>query len=154
MERFELLLKTGVAAIGGTFSFVFGGWPALVQVLLTMVIIDYVTGVIASGAEGKLLSRVGLVGIARKVFIFLIIALAHQIDIAFESKNLIRDATTYFYMANEVLSIVENGGRLGVPVPNVLRKAIMVLKDKGSDGDDSQKREKRDNQQEKDDNSP
>lgn len=131
MERFDLLLKTGIAAIGGTFSFVFGGWPALVQVLLTMVIIDYVTGVIASGVEGKLLSRVGLVGIARKVFIFLIIALAHQIDIAFESKNLIRDVTTYFYMANEVLSIVENGGRLGVPVPNVLRKAIMVLKDKG-----------------------
>ncbi|WP_338010921.1 phage holin family protein [Paenibacillus alvei] len=52
------------------------------------------------------------------------------------------------------MSIVENGGRLGVPVPNVLRKAIMVLKDKGSDGDDSQKRDKRDNQQEKDDNSP
>lgn len=135
MERFDLLLKTGVAAVGGTFSFVFGGWPALVQVLLTMVIIDYVTGVIASGVEGKLLSRVGLVGIARKVFIFLIIALAHQIDIAFESKNLIRDATTYFYMANEVLSIVENAGRLGVPIPNMLRKAILVLKDKGGNED-------------------
>ncbi|MEQ7052678.1 phage holin family protein [Paenibacillaceae sp. P-4] len=154
MDRFNLLLKTGAAAVGGTFSFVFGGWPALVQVLLTMVILDYVTGMLASAVEGKLLSRVGLIGIARKVFIFFIIALAHQIDIAFDSKEMIRDATTYFYMANEVLSIVENGGRLGVPVPNVIKKAIFVLKDKSNDGDDSQKGDKRDNQQEKDDNSP
>ncbi|KJB84741.1 holin [Paenibacillus sp. E194] len=154
MDRLNLFLKTGIAAAGGTFSFIFGGWPALVQVLLTMIVVDYVTGVMASGVEGKLLSRIGLVGIARKVFIFLIIALAHQIDTAFNSKDMIRDATTYFYMANEVLSILENAGRLGVPIPNVLKKAILVLKDKSNDGDDSQKGDKRDSQQEKDDNFP
>ncbi|SYX82732.1 phage holin family protein [Paenibacillus alvei] len=154
MDRFNLLLKTGAAAVGGTFSFVFGGWPALVQVLLTMVILDYVTGMLASAVEGKLLSRVGLIGIARKVFIFFIIALAHQIDIAFDSKEMIRDATTYFYMANEVLSIVENGGRLGVPVPNVIKKAIFVLKDKGGNEEGIPKKEskKDDDAQKKDEN--
>ncbi|EPY04155.1 toxin secretion/phage lysis holin [Paenibacillus alvei TS-15] len=152
MDRFNLLLKTGAAAVGGTFSFVFGGWPALVQVLLTMVILDYVTGMLASAVEGKLLSRVGLIGIARKVFIFFIIALAHQIDIAFDSKEMIRDATTYFYMANEVLSIVENGGRLGVPVPNVIKKAIFVLKDKSGNEEGIPKKEskKDDDAQKKD----
>lgn len=140
MERLHLLLKTGAAAVGGTFSFVFGGWPALVQVLLTIIVMDYVTGVLAAGVEGKLLSRIGLVGIARKVFIFLVIALAHQIDIAFGSKDMIRDATTYFYMVNEVLSIVENAGRLGVPIPHVLKKAILVLKDKGGEGDSNSRK--------------
>ncbi|UHA76075.1 phage holin family protein [Paenibacillus sp. 481] len=131
MEKWNLALKTGMAAAGGASSFLFGGWPVLMQALLIMVIIDYATGLMASGIEGKLRSSVGLVGIARKVFIFMVIALAHQVDKVLGGQHLLRDATIFFYMANELLSIIENGGRIGVPLPPVIRKAVEVLKGKG-----------------------
>ncbi|MBG9794583.1 holin [Paenibacillus dendritiformis] len=74
MERLDLVLKSAFAAAGGAASFLFGGWPALLNVLLTAVAIDYVTGVMAAGAEGRLRSKIGMTGIARKVFIFLVVA--------------------------------------------------------------------------------
>ncbi|MFW5436549.1 phage holin family protein [Paenibacillus apiarius] len=140
MERLETVLKSGVAAGGGIASFMFGGWPLLLQVLLVMVVADYVTGIIAGGAEGKLKSKVGLIGIARKVFIFVIVAIAHMVDIILGDQNMLRDATIFFYMANELLSIVENGGRMGVPIPGIIKQTIEVLKGKSGEekGEDKQ----------------
>ncbi|WP_240927433.1 phage holin family protein [Paenibacillus thiaminolyticus] len=114
----------------------FGGWPALLNVLLIVVAIDYVTGVMASGAEGKLKSSIGLIGIARKVFIFFVVAVAHQVDSVLGDQHLLRDAAIFFYLANELLSIIENGGRLGVPLPAVIKKAVEVLKAKGGEQQD------------------
>lgn len=134
MERIDTALKTGVASVGGLTSFLFGGWPMLLQVLLVMVIVDYATGLMAAGTQGKLESNVGLKGIARKVFIFFIVAVAHQIDLILGNQHMIRDATLFFYVANELLSIIENGGRLGVPLPNVIKQAVDVLKGKSEGG--------------------
>ncbi|WP_019420204.1 phage holin family protein [Paenibacillus sp. OSY-SE] len=133
MERLETVLKSGAAAGGGLAAFLFGGWPVLIQVLLIIVIVDFATGVMAAGTEGKLRSSVGLIGIARKVFIFLIVAVAHQIDSVLGDQHLLRDATIFFYIANELLSIIENGGRMGVQLPPVIREAVEVLKAKGGD---------------------
>nr|WP_206108826.1 phage holin family protein [Paenibacillus thiaminolyticus] len=132
----DLFLKTVFAATGGAASFLFGGWPALLNVLLIVVAIDYVTGVMASGAEGKLKSSIGLIGIARKVFIFFVVAVAHQVDSVLGDQHLLRDAAIFFYLANELLSIIENGGRLGVPLPAVIKKAVEVLKAKGGEQQD------------------
>ncbi|WP_258012509.1 holin family protein [Paenibacillus sp. F4] len=110
--------------------------------LLALVIIDYVTGLFAAGAEGKkgtgpgLKSKIGLIGIARKVFIFAMVAVSHLIDGVLGDSHLFRDAVAYFYMANEPLSILENGGRLGAPIPPVIRQAVEVLKSKsGKEGE-------------------
>ncbi|MCE5169415.1 phage holin family protein [Paenibacillus profundus] len=140
MERLETVLNSGAAASGGLAAFLFGGWPVLIQVLLIIVIVDFATGVMAAGTEGKLRSSVGLIGIARKVFIFLIVAIAYQIDTVLGDQHLLRDATIFFYIANELLSIIENGGRMGVPVPKILKQAIEVLKGKSGEekGDDKQ----------------
>ncbi|MBG9794467.1 MAG: phage holin family protein [Paenibacillus dendritiformis] len=138
MERLDVLLKSAFAAAGGTAAFLFGGWPALLQVLLIIVAIDYVTGVMAAGAEGRLRSSIGLMGIARKVFIFFVVAVAHQVDSVLGDQHLLRDATIFFYLANELLSIIENGGRLGVPLPPVIKQAVEVLRGKGEIRDKNQ----------------
>lgn len=127
----ENLFKTAVAVGGAAASYLFGGWSTLLGVLLTFVVIDYVSGVIAAGAEGKLKSKVGLIGIARKVFIFAMVAIAHLVDTALGDQHVLRDATIFFYLANELLSIIENAGRVGLPVPAPIQKAVEVLKGKG-----------------------
>lgn len=128
MENF---IKTVIAIGGAAASFLFGGWSALLSVLLTFVVIDYVSGVIAAGAEGRLKSKVGMIGIARKVFIFAMVAIAHLVDTALGDQHVLRDATIFFYLANELLSIIENAGRVGLPVPAPIQKAVEVLKGKG-----------------------
>ncbi|MNW38064.1 Holin family protein [compost metagenome] len=128
-------LKTVIAVGGSAASFLFGGWSSLLNILLAFVIIDYATGVIAAAVEGKLSSKVGRIGIARKVAIFAIVAVAHLVDTAIGDAHLFRDAAIFFYLANELLSLIENAGRMGAPIPPVLTKAVAVLKGKGGDND-------------------
>jgi len=127
----ENVLKTIVAFGGAAASFLWGGWSMLLMILLVFVVMDYISGVIAAGTEGKLRSNAGLIGIARKVFIFGMVAVAHLVDTALGDQHVLRDATTFFYLANEVLSIIENAGRIGLPVPEPLKRAVEVLKSKG-----------------------
>jgi len=127
----ENLYKSIVAVGGAAASYLFGGWSALLSVLLTFVVLDYVTGFLAAAKEGKLNSEVGLWGIAKKVAIFFVVAVAHLVDTALGDANLFRDAAIFFYLANELLSITENTGRLGVPIPTAIQRAVEVLRGKG-----------------------
>ena len=127
----ENILKTVIAVGGSIISFLFGGWSSLLTILLAFVVLDYVTGVLAAAKEGKLNSEVGLWGIARKVAIFAVIAVAHLVDSALGDAHLFRDAAIFFYLANELLSIIENTGRTGVPIPEKLKGAVEVLRGKG-----------------------
>ncbi len=123
-----------VAAIGGSLAtYLFGGWSALIQILVAFVVIDYVTGVLAAAYHGKLDSNIGLKGIAKKVFIFVIVACGHFVDGAMGTNNIVRDAAIYFYIANELISILENAGAIGLPVPDVLKNSIDRLKSKKQD---------------------
>lgn len=131
MERLDLLFKMSATAAGGITGYLFGGWHTLIQILLVFVAIDYFTGLVAAGYEGKLSSKIGFRGIAKKVMIFSIVAVAHLIDTAIGENHLLRDAVIYFYLANELLSILENAGRTGLPVPDQVKNAVQVLKGKG-----------------------
>ncbi|WP_373865042.1 holin family protein [Paenibacillus amylolyticus] len=117
-------------------SYLFGGWSGVLGVLLFFVILDYLTGVAAGGATGKLKSKIGLIGIARKVFIFAMVAVGHLVDGILGDGHIFRDTVAFFYIANELLSITENGGKLGAPIPNVIKQAIEVLKGKGDNNND------------------
>lgn len=120
------------AGIGAVISFVFGGWHTLLSILLAFVILDYVSGFIAAGIKGKLNSEVGMKGIAKKVAVFFVVAVAHMMDVALGyDGHVLRDATIFFFLTNEALSILENVGRIGVPIPRVLQKAIDILNEKG-----------------------
>jgi toxin secretion/phage lysis holin len=131
MERFEVVYKTGAAVLGAIVGFLFGGWSKALILLVSLVVIDYSTGSLASAVEGKLSSRVGFRGIPKKIMIFVMVAVGHLVDTAIGTNHMFRDATIFFYCANELVSIIENAGRIGLPVPEQLRSAIEVLKGKG-----------------------
>ncbi|WP_238594750.1 phage holin family protein, partial [Caenibacillus caldisaponilyticus] len=122
------VLKTIVAVGGAAASYLFGGWSSLLSILLTFVIIDYISGFAAAAIAGKLNSEVGLVGIAKKVGIFAIVAVAHLVDSVLGDSHMLRDGAIFFYLANEALSIIENAGRIGLPIPDRLKNAVEVLK--------------------------
>ncbi|MFC9706985.1 holin family protein [Paenibacillus sp. NPDC056933] len=134
MERWDTLWKWGIALMSSSATYFFGGWSGVLGVLLVFVILDYLTGIAAAGMTGKLESNIGMFGIARKVFIFAMVSVAHLVDGVLGDGHLFRDAVAFFYIANELLSIIENGGKLGAPIPPVIRQAIEVLKGKGGSG--------------------
>ena len=128
----ENVYRAVMTALGGIVGYLWGGWSALLGILLAFVIIDYITGFIAAGAEGKLSSEVGFKGIAKKILIFVLVAVAHLLDEALGGNNdIFRDAVIFFYLANELLSIIENAGRAGLPIPETLKNAVEILKGKG-----------------------
>lgn len=126
-----------IMAVGSAAaSYFFGGWSGVLGALLVFVIFDYLTGVWAAGATGELKSKIGMIGIARKVFIFAMVAVGHLVDGIMGDGHLFRDTVAYFYIANELLSLIENGGKLGAPIPPVIKQAVEVLKGKGGNDND------------------
>lgn len=126
----EILYKTIPTAVGAFVGYIFGEWSVLLQILLAFVIIDYVSGLLASGVEGKLSSKVGFKGIAKKIMIFCLVAVGHLVDKALGDGSMIQNAIVFFYLGNELLSILENAGRTGLPVPEQVKSAVDVLKGK------------------------
>ena len=124
------IFQTVVAVLGSWLTYLFGGWSALLGILLAFVAIDYITGILAAGSKGELSSTIGMRGIAKKICIFVLVAIAHLVDRALGDGTLIRDAAIFFYIANELLSIIENAGVLGVPIPDILLRAVEILKGK------------------------
>ncbi|KHD85698.1 holin [Heyndrickxia ginsengihumi] len=121
-----------VTVFGAVIGYLWG-WSPLLPVLLIFVIFDYISGMMASYVEGKLSSKVGFKSIPKKIMIFLLVAIGHFIDGVFGNNHMFRDATIFFYLANELLSITENAGRIGLPVPEQLTRAIEVLKGKSKE---------------------
>ncbi|ATH95185.1 phage holin family protein [Bacillus sonorensis] len=129
----DTFYKGFIAVLGGFVGFLFGGWSILLTILSFLVIIDYGSGLAAAGVNGEMKSRVGFIGITRKVFIFVIVAVAHMIDLlliesGIEMGFLVMTVTIVFYCINELISITENAGKMGVYVPEPITKAIEILK--------------------------
>ena len=132
MEQFFKWLLT---ACGGVITFLFGAWSTMLDILIALMIIDYVSGMVAAGIHGELKSRVGFMGIARKVFVLVMVAVSHLVDLLLNENNiemgfLIMSLVISAYCVNELLSITENAGKIGVYVPDPLMKAIAILKNK------------------------
>ncbi|MDQ0111825.1 phage holin family protein [Paenibacillus harenae] len=126
-----VLLCSICGILGSILTFAFGSWIESLTLLVVAMGIDYVTGVAASIKEGRgLNSAFGAWGLARKGLMLLVILLAHRIDILMELNNVTMGAAIYFYIANELISITENYGRIGLPMPDRLREIIEVLKRK------------------------
>lgn len=123
------------ALLAGAVQFLYGDWTILLTILLVLSILDFISGIAAGFVEGSLKSKIGMIGIARKVFIFVMVAVAHLIDLlliesGLETKALVMTMVIVFYAVNEILSITENAGRIGLPVPEQIKSAIVVLKGK------------------------
>ena len=126
---------TGAAWVGAAVVSIFGGWTGAMTTLVILMLVDYVTGLIVAGvfhaspksSGGALSSAVGFKGICRKFVILLIVVVACRVDLLLDT-NIIRDATCIGFCANELLSITENAGLMGIPLPRKLVDAIEVLR--------------------------
>jgi toxin secretion/phage lysis holin len=101
----------------------------MILTLIGFVIADYVTGVACAWVEKKINSEVGAKGIAKKVLIFVLVGLAAALDKNYlNGQPVLRAAVISFFVANEGISIIENAGRLGLPIPEKLKNALEQLK--------------------------
>lgn len=133
------VLYSAVGLIGGFIAMVFGGWSDALITLIIFMSVDYVTGLIVAGIfkkskkseNGALESRAGFKGLCRKGVALLIVLVAVRLDIVMQT-TYIKDAVIIAFIVNESISIIENAGLMGIPVPSIIAKAIDVLK-KNSD---------------------
>ena len=132
-----------VGVIGSIIANALGGWDMALRVLVLFMAVDYITGLIAAGVfnksekseTGALESRAGFKGLCRKGMILGIVFIATHLDLL-SGTEMIRDAVIIGYIANEAVSIIENAGLMGVPIPNIIKRALEVLKNKGGDNND------------------
>ncbi len=134
------ILCVSIGAIGAAVAGLFGGFDAALVTLIIFMAIDYVTGLIVAGVfhnspkteTGALESKAGLKGILRKGGMLLVVLVACRLDLMIGA-HIIRDAVVIALISNEALSIVENLGLMGVPIPAPIINAIEILKNRADE---------------------
>lgn len=130
--------------VGAVVAQCFGGWSAALTTLLIFMGMDYVTGVIVAAVfhksgkseNGGLESKAGWIGLIRKGVTLLIVAVAYRLDLLIGT-SYIKDGVVIAFCANEVISLIENAGLMGVPIPAVITKAIEILKKSGDENENN-----------------
>lgn len=131
-------MLTIIGAIGAFIANLLGGWDAGLITLVIFMAVDYFTGLVVAGIfhqskktdGGALSSKEGLKGIAKKIMMLLLVLVAVRVDIL-TGTNYVRDAVIIALCGNELISLIENAGLMGVPIPKKLKDAIEVLSRKG-----------------------
>lgn len=139
------ILYSVIGAVGGFVAMAFGGWSEALITLIVFMAVDYVTGLAVAGIfkkskkseNGALESRAGFKGLCRKGVALLIVLVAVRLDIIMHT-TYIKDAVIIAFVANESISIIENAGLMGVPVPSIIAKAIDVLRKDSEKANDNQ----------------
>ena len=129
-----------VGALGAAIASLYDGWDAALQTLILFMAVDYVTGLIVAGVfhaspksrTGALESRAGWKGLIRKGETLLIVLVACRLD-AVMATSFVRDAVVIGFICNETISIVENAGLMGLPIPAALTKAVDILKQRSEE---------------------
>lgn len=125
-DIFKSISTIFLAVIG----YLFGEIDGLMYALLTVIIIDYITGVICAIVNKELCSTIGFKGILKKVSILIIVAVSQVIDVNILSDSgILRSSVIAFYIVNESISILENTSKIGIPLPKKLKSILNQLKD-------------------------
>lgn len=135
--RVKDFIFTAISAIGAFITTQLGGWTAGMTTLIIFMGIDYISGLLVAGVfkqspkseTGALESRAGFKGLIRKGMALLVVLVAHRLDL-FIGTNYVRDAAIIGFSVNELLSIIENAGLMGIPLPKAVTNAVDVLKSK------------------------
>jgi toxin secretion/phage lysis holin len=131
MKEFWNVIQLVFAAIGGWLGWFLGGCDGLLYALIAFVVVDYVTGVMCAVVDKKLSSAVGFRGIFKKVLIFLLVGVANILDAQVIGTGcVLRTAVIFFYISNEGVSLLENAGHLGLPIPTKLKAVLEQLHDR------------------------
>ena len=128
MKEFWTLIQTAFFGLGAWLGYFLGGCDGLLYALVIFVAVDYITGVMCAVSDKKLSSAVGFKGICRKVLIFLLVGLAHILDVQILKEiGVLRTAVIFFFLSNDGLSILENAAHLGLPIPQALKDVLEQL---------------------------
>lgn len=119
----------GLGIVGGIFCSLLGGWDVLLSTMVLLSILDYFSGILKAIYNKELSSSIGLKGFIKKIFIFILIALAYSLQTVLGSNIPLREVTITFFIANEGISILENAGEF-VPIPDRLKDVLEQLRDK------------------------
>ena len=136
MKEFWNTIQLIFAAVGGWLGYFLGGCDGLLIALVAFVAIDYITGVMCAVSDKKLSSAVGFKGICRKVLIFLLVGVANILDLhIIGTGSVLRTAVIFFYISNEGVSLLENAGHLGLPIPAKIKTVLEQLHDRAEKED-------------------
>ena len=125
MKEFWNVIQVAFAAIGGWLGWFMGGCDGLLYALIAFVVVDYITGVMCAVVDKKLSSTVGFKGIFKKVLIFALVGVANILDVnVIGTGSVLRTAIIFFYISNEGVSLIENAGHLGLPIPAKLKAVL------------------------------
>ncbi len=139
MKEFWNTIQLIFTMIGGWLGWFLGGCDGLLYALIAFVMADYITGVMCAVADKKLSSEVGFRGIAKKVLIFLLVGIANILDgQVIGNGSVLRTAVIFFYISNEGVSLLENAGHLGLPIPKQMKEILKQLHDR-ADGEEKEK---------------
>jgi len=123
-----------LAAIGGFLGWFLGGYDGFLYALITLVVADYITGIMCAIVDKSLSSEIGFKGIFKKVLIFVMVGIGHIIDANIVGDgSTVRTAVIFFYCSNEGVSMIENAAHIGLPIPQKLKEILAQLHDKGDD---------------------
>jgi toxin secretion/phage lysis holin len=123
------IIDTAIAAVGGLVAFLFGEIDGIFFALIALVSLDYITGIISAIIKKKLSSEIGFIGILKKTMIFVVVAVANIVCAnVLNTDGILRTAVIFFFIANEGISILENSGNIGVPIPQKLVDVLAQLK--------------------------
>ena len=135
MKEFWNTIQLIFSAVGGWLGYFLGGCDGLLYALIAFVVIDYITGVMCAIINKQLSSEVGFNGIFRKVLIFLLVGIANIIDVqVIGTGAVLRTAVIFFYISNEGVSLLENAGHLGLPIPEKIKTVLEQLHDRAENG--------------------
>lgn len=129
MEKTTITLTT--AGVGAILYFLFGEFDIALQCLLVFIALDYLSGLIKAYSCKVLSSKIGFRGILKKVGILIIVAVGVLVDRITGGSGAVRSLVIYYFVANEGLSIIENLGQAGLPIPKSIKNALKILKDQG-----------------------
>ena len=135
MKEFWNTVQRIFSAVCGWLGYFLGGCDCLLYALIAFVVIDYITGVMCAIINRELSSAVGFKGIFRKVLIFLLVGIANIIDVqVIGTGAVLRTAVIFFYISNEGVSLLENAGHLGLPIPEKIKTVLEQLHDRAENG--------------------
>ena len=137
MKEFWNATQFVFTAVGGWLGWFLGGCDGLLYALIAFVVADYITGVMCAIIDHKLSSEVGFKGIFRKVLIFMLVGAANILDVhVIGTGSVMRTAIIFFYISNEGVSLLENAGHLGLPIPEKLKSVLAQLHNRAEKGDE------------------
>lgn len=123
----ELIIFNGIfGTLGGMVATILGGWTLALQLLVMLIIIDYITGLMVGFIEKSLSSRTGFRGLFKKLVILMMVCIAAKFDSTLNT-TFLRDVVVFFYVSNEGISVLENTAKLGVPYPPLLKEALIQI---------------------------